>query len=145
MEILFYKENEVDVKLLKYSVMVTKSNGKWVFCKHRERGTWECPGGHIEPGETPLAAGKRELYEETGADQFTIEPITIYSTIDECGELYGMLYYVEVEHFGNMPEMEIERIELFEELPGNWTYPKIQPILFEYVEKWLLERNIHGN
>lgn len=31
-----------------------------------ERG-WDIPGGHIEPGETPIEAMIRELYEETGA------------------------------------------------------------------------------
>lgn len=145
MELLFYKEDEISAKQIKYSVMITKSEGKWVFCKHRDRDTWECPGGHVEPGETPLMAGKRELYEETGADRFTMEPITVYSVIDEAGQQYGMLYYAEIQHFGKLPEMEIERAELFEELPENWTYPDIQPLLFEYVENWLLERNIHGN
>ncbi|MGC9670128.1 NUDIX hydrolase [Planosporangium sp. 12N6] len=27
---------------------------------------WGCPGGHVEPGEDPLAAAHRELFEETG-------------------------------------------------------------------------------
>lgn len=29
-------------------------------------GMWECPGGHLEPGESPLAAACREWSEETG-------------------------------------------------------------------------------
>lgn len=32
--------------------------GKWVFCKHKHRTTWEHPSGWIEAGESPLEAAK---------------------------------------------------------------------------------------
>jgi 8-oxo-dGTP diphosphatase len=57
--------------------------GKWVFCKHKKRDVWENPGGHIDEEETPLEAAKRELYEETGAINFDIEPLCDYYVTGE--------------------------------------------------------------
>ncbi len=34
--------------------------------RHKRLGIWLQPGGHIEPGETPWEAAKREAEEETG-------------------------------------------------------------------------------
>lgn len=48
MSVNFY--DSVDDNLLKFAVIVAKSNGKWVFCKHKERTTYEIPGGHREHG-----------------------------------------------------------------------------------------------
>ena len=56
----------------KYVVMFAQYQGKWLFCRHKQRTTIETAGGHIEPGETPLQAAKRELWEETGAEKFSI-------------------------------------------------------------------------
>ena len=44
MTVQFY--NTVDDSLLKFAVILSRSEGKWVFCKHRERETYEIPGGH---------------------------------------------------------------------------------------------------
>ena len=50
MEVMnFY--DEVDDKLLRFSVIIAKTEDKYVFCKHKDRNTWEVPGGHREPGE----------------------------------------------------------------------------------------------
>ena len=84
-EVKFY--DHVDDALLKYAVIIAKHQGKWVFCRHRERDTLEIPGGHREPGETILETARRELAEETGASEFTLTPVCAYSFRD-----YGMLY-----------------------------------------------------
>jgi len=129
----------VDDRLLKFAVIVSEYDGKWVFCKHKERNTYECPGGHRENGESIENAAKRELWEETGAKSFVLTPICAYSVKGNDGvianekETFGMLYYATITSFGTLPPLEIEYIELFEELPKNWTYPEIQPKLLQKV------------
>ena len=52
LEVNFY--DTVDDELLKFAVIISQSNGKWVMCKHKERDTYEVPGGHREEGEDIL-------------------------------------------------------------------------------------------
>ena len=82
LEVKFY--DSVDDSLLKFAVIVSQSNGKWVFCKHKERDTYEVPGGHREAGESILETAKRELQEETGAT-ITIEEIDNIGRIEIAG------------------------------------------------------------
>ena len=127
----------VEDSKLKFAVILARHDGKWVLCKHRERDTYEAPGGHREPGETIDEAACRELYEETGAVEYEIGPLCVYSVTDETGEeTFGMLYAAEITAFETELHSEIERIELFAELPDNWTYPEIQPLLVkEYLRR----------
>ena len=95
MEVKFY--DTVNDELLKFAVIISQSNGKWVFCKHKERDTYEVPGGHREAGEDIFETAKRELQEETGAIKFEIKPICVYSVtgktrVNDTGEeTFGLL------------------------------------------------------
>ncbi len=132
----------VDDALLKFAVIIAKSDGKWVICKHRERDTYEVPGGHREEGEDIIETAKRELKEETGALVFDLKPLCVYSVtgktqLNETGEeSFGLLCYAEISEFSGRMEYEMEKVILMDELPENWTYPLIQPrLLAEYLRR----------
>ena len=135
LEVKFYEQ--VADELLKFAVIISKTNGKWVFCKHKERNTYEVPGGHREENENILETAKRELKEETGALDFNIAPICVYSVtgknkVNETGEeTYGMLFFADIKTFENELHSEMEKVFITDTLVENWTYPLIQPKLVE--------------
>lgn len=126
MSVRFFSLQDVKEEDLKIAVIVCTHNGKLVMCKHKDRDTWECPGGHREEGETIIEAAERELYEETGAKKYTIKPVCAYKIT-----MYAMLLYAEITEFDKLPESEIECIKFFDRLPENLTYPAIHPYLYE--------------
>lgn len=132
--------DEVDDVLLKFAVIVAKYNNKLVFCKHKDRDTLEIPGGHRESGENIDVTAKRELFEETGAMEFNIKPVCVYSVTNGVCENFGMLYFADVKSFSGELKNEIEKIFFLDELPQNWTYPKIQPILLKEVVRRFFSR-----
>ena len=138
-EVKFY--DQVADELLKFAVIISKTNGKWVFCKHKERNTYEVPGGHREENETILETAKRELKEETGALDFSVSPICVYSVtgknkVNETGEeTYGMLFFADIKTFENELHSEMEKVLITDTLVENWTYPLIQPKLIEEAKK----------
>ena len=55
--------DQAEDRILRFAVIIARSGGKWVFCKHRERDTLEIPGGRREPGEDIGWTAVRELRE----------------------------------------------------------------------------------
>jgi 8-oxo-dGTP diphosphatase len=129
MEVKFYSIGSIDEKLLKFAVISTRYEDKWLLVRHKERSTWEIPGGHREEVESIYEAATRELFEETGAKEFDIEEVCEYSVTIENNTSYGRLFFAKVKELGELPHLEIAEIKLFEELPDNLTYPDIMPYL----------------
>lgn len=131
--VTFHAPEDIEDCELKFAVIAARYQDKWVFCRHKDRSAWECPGGHREPGERISETARRELWEETGAVLADICPVCVYKVWN-----YGMLYYANVLELAPIPaESEIKEIILAESIPENLTYMGIHDKLFSHVQNWL--------
>ena len=149
----------------RYVVVIARHDDAWLLCRHQARHTWETAGGHIEAGETPMEAARRELYEETGALDFAIEPVFDYWAADDgvvrdgvadgvteanrgrlaadtVSEANGMVFCAEIAQMGPLPESEMAEVGHFQALPETLTYPDITPLLFAHLDE--MRRNGKG-
>jgi 8-oxo-dGTP diphosphatase len=140
MKFEFYQLDKVDQKHLEFAVISAIYKGKWVYVRHKDRTTWETAGGHRERGES-IRAAQRELFEETGCIDVELIPIYDYSLDDAVGKKYGRLYLGVIKEFAELPVSEIDEIRLFEDLPGNLTYPDIQPNLLKKAMAFFKDMN----
>lgn len=115
----------------KYTVICSYYNGSWVLSKHKKRDTYETQGGHIEAGETPLEAAKRELYEESGIKDATLYPVCDYYGYNHLSSSKGQVFLAVVHSLDELPESEMKEVRLFKEFPSNLTYPNVSPLLCE--------------
>ena len=79
--------------------------------------------------------------EETGAIEFDIKPICVYSVKgktrvneNEGEETFGMLFFADIYAFEEL-HSEIEKILITDTLVENWTYPLIQPKLIAETQR----------
>jgi len=121
------------LKNYKYVVMLSNYQGEMLLSRHKARETWELQGGHIEQGETPLAAAKRELYEESGAIDYEIEPLFDYQVDEINDKVNGVVFKVTINKLGKLPESEIAETKTFKNLPDNLTYPEVTREFYRHV------------
>ena len=116
---------------LKYVVLGARYRDHWIFVRHRDRRSWELVSGHIEDGESADQAARRELAEEAGAREVTLQVLCDYEVEaggkTECGRFYAAL----VKELDAELTFEMEERILSDRLPLHLTYPEVHSRLFQ--------------
>ncbi len=144
MTVLFYPWSEqVERRFgsrLKIALVMTRYHGKWLFIKNKYRQTWELPGGHREFRENIGITACRELYEETGATEFSVYPVAVYGVpVDNersRGPMtnFGGLFYARVKTLGDLPPYETMSMKLWDTLPREpYSFPPVLEAVYQYV------------
>lgn len=131
---------------LQYAVVVARYNGKFIFCRHAGRETWELPGGVRAAGESIRRTAERVLLEQTGAAELQLEPVSAYGVAsDGKEETFGALYFAEIDEMKDHPgDSSIEELQFSAKMPEAKTCPQLHPSLMRCVENWLAEGNFHS-
>ncbi len=121
------------------SAALVISDNRLLVARNDKYDCYYTVGGGIRENEPSDKAIIRELYEETGALEFDIESICVYSVTAPDNfngkESFGMLFFADIKRFEEELHSEIEKIVITSELPERWTYPDIQPYLMKEAKK----------
>jgi len=121
----------------RFVVIFSRCRDQWLYCRAKERDTYETAGGHVEPGETPLEAAKRELFEETGAVRFDIRPAFDYSVHGPAGDSNGQAFFAQIQELGPLPNYEMAEVRLFDTIPEKMRFPRLLPLIYDMLQQWL--------
>ena len=97
-------------------VVVDPSRGVLLLWRHRfitDTWGWEVPAGHVEAGESPEVAGRREVLEETGWRPGRLRHLVTYNPMNGLADKRFHLFVAEgATHVGEPTDVnEAERVE----------------------------------
>ena len=130
-----------ELKDYEFVVIFCRYQDKWLYCRAKDRDTFETAGGHIEAGEEPIDAARRELYEETGATRYEIRPVFDYSVQHPSHYTTGQVYIAYIKKLEELSDFEMEEVKLFDSYPEQLRFPEILPLLYTRLQQWL---NLHS-
>ncbi len=111
---------------------VVTHEGKVLLATDRGRDRYSLPGGGIQPGESPISAVARELYEETGLSADKIEPVFTHRSKTQ----EHVVFLITAHHGRARPRSEIDAI--------LWWDGKKDIPLFPHVKDILAHSKING-
>ncbi|MFC9825646.1 NUDIX domain-containing protein [Streptomyces erythrochromogenes] len=84
-----------------------------VLLGHHRRGTWELPGGSVEPGESFAEVAVRELREEADLVAAVDDTIVLGTLLDRVGDVVRVTVPVLVTRWSGLPRQREQAI-------GSW-------------------------
>ena len=69
--------------LVVYAAIVDPARRQTFLIRHRKSGLWLPTGGHVDPGEPPFDAARRELKEEAGISLPPLADLPLFVTVEE--------------------------------------------------------------
>lgn len=102
----------------------------------RHAGLWEFPGGKFLPGETPLAAARRELSEELGVEAVALGAL-LHAEPDPGSPFVIEFHGVEIRGEPQALEHEALAWVLPHELPLYPLAPSDRAFVESFLEGWL--------